>query len=274
MRALADVGATHVRDFHDPTARVFLNDKWKSRLAKVDEQVKNNRETIGLGFARASADLMALRTKTIDAAVRDAIARGTSQLVILGAGLDGRAWRMSELAGSRVFEIDHPATQAMKRAHLDALPKVDADVTFVPIDFERQSLSDALAGAGHDASRPTCWIWEGVVMYLTPDAMRATLADVSSRSAPGSTLVINYHTSMRRGLFGLYLRLIGEPVRSAWSPAQMAGELAHGGFEVSEDTGVTEWAQRYATGQVEMRAGRVMRVAVADRASVHAARDR
>jgi methyltransferase (TIGR00027 family) len=174
---------------------------------------------------------------------------------------------MRELAGARLFEIDHPATQAVKRAHLRSLPPAIADVTFVPVNFEQQSVGKALAAVGHDGSRPTCWIWEGVVMYLTPDAMRATLADVGSRSAPDSTLIINYHTSLRRGLFGLFLRMLGEPVRSAWSPAQMAAELRSRRFDVVEDSGVADWAQRYATGNVEMRAGRIMRIAVARRAS-------
>src|SRR4051794_3819980 len=114
MRAFADVGGSHVRDFRDPTARVFLNAKWTGKLAKLEKQVRSGRETMTLAASRVSADMMALRTSTIDAAVRAAIAGGTTQLVILGAGLDGRAWRMSELAGVRVFEVDHPATQTFK----------------------------------------------------------------------------------------------------------------------------------------------------------------
>ncbi|MGZ3565480.1 MAG: class I SAM-dependent methyltransferase, partial [Gemmatimonadaceae bacterium] len=110
-RAVADVGASHVRDFRDPTARVFLSEKGLKQLARTEETIRAGRETATLAFARVSADLMALRTSTIDAAMRAAVSRGTKQIVILGAGLDGRAWRMNELAGLRVFEVDHPATQ-------------------------------------------------------------------------------------------------------------------------------------------------------------------
>ncbi len=141
------------------------------------------------------------------------------QLVILGAGYDGRAWRMPELAGIKVFEVDHPATQSDKRAHLAELPPATGIVSFVSIDFERESLGAALDRAGHDRSSPTCWIWEGVVMYLTRDAMRATLADIARRSAPGSTLIVNYHTLHRRLFARLMFRLIGEPQISAW-PAE------------------------------------------------------
>jgi methyltransferase (TIGR00027 family) len=209
--------------------------------------------------------MMALRTSTIDAAVRSAVARGTIQIVVLGAGLDGRAWRMPELKGARVFEVDHPATRAYKRRHVTALPPSIADVTFVPIDFEHQSLDAALARAGHDATRPTCWIWEGVVMYLTPDVVRSTLASISKRSAAGSTLIVNYHTTMRGGFVRLLLRALGEPVRSKWSPEEMAEALRVAGFSVVEDSGVPDWAKRFATGKVDMRAGRVMRIVVAQR---------
>jgi methyltransferase (TIGR00027 family) len=265
MRAVADVGASHVRDFRDPTARVFLNERWLQRLRKIEAEVRDSRDSMTLGFARVSADMMALRTSTIDAAVRSAVARGTIQIVVLGAGLDGRAWRMPELKGARVFEVDHPATRAYKRRHVTALPPSIADVTFVPIDFEHQSLDAALARAGHDATRPTCWIWEGVVMYLTPDVVRSTLASISKRSAAGSTLIVNYHTTMRGGFVRLLLRALGEPVRSKWSPEEMAEALRVAGFSVVEDSGVPDWAKRFATGKVDMRAGRVMRIVVAQR---------
>src|SRR5512132_2284989 len=204
---MADAGLSHVRDFRDPTARVFLNEKGKRSLAKTEQAAREGKRGIAVESARVMADLIALRTAAIDAAVRDAIAGGATQLVILGAGYDGRAWRMSELAGVRVFEVDHPSTQGDKRAHLSELPAPAGAVTFVSIDFERESLGAVLERAGHDRSAPTCWIWEGVVMYLTRDAMRATLADVAGRSAAGSTLIVNYHTAHRRFFARLMFRL-------------------------------------------------------------------
>jgi len=266
MRALADAGATHVPEFHDPTARVFLNAKWSRKLAKIEQQVQRGREGASLAFARVAADMMALRTSAIDAAVRDAVAAGSRQVVILGAGLDGRAWRMKDLEGTRVFEVDHPATQAVKREHLGALPPRIADVTYVPIDFERQSLEATLAAAAHDDAIPTCWIWEGVVMYLTREVVRTTLAQVASRSAVGSTLIVNYHTTMRHWLVRLVLRLMSEPVRSKSSPEEMADDLGVAGFDVLEDSGGADWARRFAAGPVDLRVGRIMRIAVARRA--------
>jgi methyltransferase (TIGR00027 family) len=180
---------------------------------------------MGIEAARVAADIMALRTSAIDSAVRDAIAAGATQLVILGAGYDGRAWRMPELTGVKVYEVDHPATQTDKRARAAELPPPNGTVSFVSIDFEREKLDAVLERAGHDRARPTCWIWEGVVMYLTRDAMRATLADVAKRSAPGSTLIVNYHTAHRRFFARLVFRLIGEPQISAWTREEMAADL-------------------------------------------------
>src|SRR5690349_1414281 len=213
--------------------------------------------------ARVMADMIALRTAAIDTAVRDAIAAGAKQLVILGAGYDGRAWRMPELAGVKVFEVDHPATQGFKRAHLSELPPSNGIVTFVSMNFETESLDSALQRAGHDRSTPTCWIWEGVVMYLRRDVMRATLASIAGRSAPGSTLIVNYHTIHRGFVARLIFRLIGEPQISAWTPEEMAADLRSAGFVVRDDTGMLDWNTKFAGGEARVARAPYMRVAVA-----------
>ena len=93
-RAVADLGLSHIPDFHDPTARVFLNEKGTKSLAKIEQALGAGDRGWRMEYARVMGDLIGLRTMTIDAAVRDAVARGATQLVILGAGYDGRAWRM------------------------------------------------------------------------------------------------------------------------------------------------------------------------------------
>ena len=264
-RAIADTGISHVASFSDPTARIFLNDKGRRSLAKVDAAARAPPGCGRRAAARGLAYIIGLRTSAIDAAGRTAIASGVRQLVILGAGYDGRAWRMPELSGVRVFEVDHPATQGNKRAHVSELPQPNGDVRFVAIDFEREALDSVLERAGHDRSLPTCWIWEGVVMYLTRPAMRATLAAVAGRSAPGSTLIVNYHTAHRRFIARLMFRLIGEPQISAWSPEEMATDLRAAGFMVREDTGMADWNARFARGEAKVERALYMRVAVARR---------
>jgi methyltransferase (TIGR00027 family) len=262
-RALADAGLSHVPDFHDPTARVFLNEKGTRSLEKTERAAREGKRSMGLEMARGAADIMALRTAAIDRAVRDAIADGATQLVILGAGYDGRAWRLPELAGVRVFEVDHPATQGDKRAHLAGLPPAIGSVGFVPIDFERESPDAVLDRAGHDPASPTCWIWEGVVMYLTHAAMRATLAGIAGRSAHGSTLIVNYHTIHRRLVMRLVFRLIGEPQISAWTREEMAADLRSVGFVVREDSGMADWNDRFAQGRARVERAAYMRIAIA-----------
>ena len=261
-RAMADAGLSHILGFHDPTARVFLDAKGKRSLADIERALRAGKRGMRIEMARNLADTMALRTAAIDEAVRDAVAGGATQLVILGAGYDGRAWRMPELAGVTVYEVDHPATQSDKRTHLAELPATAAIVRFVPVDFERDSLDTALDRAGHDRSSPTCWIWEGVVMYLTRDAMRATLAAIVGRSAPASTLIVNYHTA-RSGLWArLVLRLIGEPQISTWTKEEMAADLASVGFVVREDSGMADWNVRFAQGKARVERALYMRIVI------------
>jgi len=264
-RALADAGLSHVPAFHDPTARVFLTEKGERSFAKTERAARDGNRGMTVNAARVMANLIALRTTAIDTAVRDAIAGGATQLVILGAGYDGRAWRLSELAGVKVFEVDHPATQGEKRARVAKLPPPTGTVSFVSIDFEREALGTVLDRAGHDPSSPTCWIWEGVVMYLTREAMRATLAGIGDRSARGSTLIVNYHSVHRRFLASLMFRLIGEPQISAWTREEMAADLRAAGFTVSEDSGMADWNDRFAQGKARVERGHFMRIAIARR---------
>ncbi|HKW46063.1 MAG TPA: SAM-dependent methyltransferase [Gemmatimonadaceae bacterium] len=262
-RALADLGISHVADFHDPTARGFLNEKGGKSLANIERRFRAGKRSMRLEMARGMADTIGLRTVAIDRAVRDAVAGGAKQVVLLGAGYDGRAWRMRELTGVKVFEVDHPATQGDKRRRLpERLPAMGI-VTFVSMDFERESLDTVLERAGHDRSQPTCWIWEGVVMYLTHEAMRATLVSVAERSAPGSTLIVNYHTVHRRFIARLMFRLIGEPQISAWTPQEMAADVRSVGFLVGEDSGMADWNKQFAQGQAKVEQAHYMRIAIA-----------
>ena len=261
-RAIADAGVSHVPQFRDPTARVFLNKKGRQSLDKVELALRSGKRSTRLEMARGMADILALRTAAIDKAVRDAIAAGAKQVVILGAGYDGRAWRLSEMAGVNVFEVDHPATQSDKRARVAELPPPIGSVSFVSVDFERESLDAVLERAGHDCALATCWIWEGVVMYLTRGAMRATLASIAGRSAPGSTLIVNYHTVHRGFIARLLFRLIGEPQISAWTPEEMAADLKSLGFVVTEDSGMLDWNKQFALGEGKIERTAYMRIAI------------
>jgi methyltransferase (TIGR00027 family) len=197
-------------------------------------------------------DHIEMRTRAIDAAVREGVAGGTAQLVILGAGLDARAWRMADLAPVQVFEVDHPSTQAFKRARVGCRRPTARDVRFVAVDFARDDLGDALADAGHDAQAPTFWIWEGVTPYLPREAVRATLGAVANRSAAHSRIAVTYGTPVGSPLGPTAVRVarvafraMGEELVGLITLDDMHAELAMAGFHVIDDTPASEWGARY-----------------------------
>jgi methyltransferase (TIGR00027 family) len=217
--------------------------------------------------ARGHLDGLMLRVAFLDALAAE---HSASQVVIVGAGLDTRAWRLTSLRGVRVFEVDHPATQAYKREGVARLPAPLAQVSFVPVDFTRDALEAALGSAGHNPSLPTLWIWEGVIMYLDDAALRGTLAALRRMSSSGSTLLAHYHEPdpktdptgsvvMRK----LVLRWLGEPQIGMRSRDQMRSELERAGFAVLQDAGVVEQAERVGGSAPTIAVSRVSRVAVA-----------
>ena len=102
-------------------------------------------------------------------------------------------------------------------------------------------------------------------MYLTRDAMHATLAAIARISAPGSTLIVNYHTTVRRFIARMLFRLIGEPHISAWTREEMAVDLRFAGFTVRDDSSMLDWKGRFATAEAKVERGAYMRIAVATR---------
>jgi methyltransferase (TIGR00027 family) len=135
-----------------------------------------------------------LRTMHIDAKIRAVAAEGLDELVILGAGLDSRAYRMAEeLARTRVFEVDFPPTQEDKKRRVKAaLSNVPSNVTYVGIDFAKQTLEKVLLAVGHRPSAKALFLMEGVMVYLPVEAVSSTLRYVSKNSAPGSGIVFDY----------------------------------------------------------------------------------
>jgi len=251
--------------FADPTALALLPDSARERVERYRAGiVPRGRARIGHNYIDRQSRIMVARTMAIDAAIREAAA---PQVVILGAGLDGRAWRMAELRDATVFEVDHPDSQRAKRKRVDALEQRAREVRFVAVDFSRDDLDAALAAAGHDATRATTWIWEGVVMYLTQAEIEASLAVIRRRSASGSRLVIVYHApALILAVVGLVVRRLGEPLRSAFKPGAMRALLASYGFRTVRDEDIpTIGAQLSADVARKARVARHLRVVTADR---------
>jgi len=262
---------TSVMGFDDPTALDLLPEKARLQVERFRARPppKGVRQLLARAHLSRLAEMMAARTVAIDNAIRSATGQ---QMVILGAGLDGRAWRMPELRDTTVFEVDHPDSQREKLARVSGLTQTARAVRFVSVDFERDPLDEKLASAGHDLDIATTWVWEGVVMYLTRADIERTLAVVERRSAPGSRLIVVYHRpGVMRGLAALFFRGAGEPLRSAFTPDAMGALLEAYGFSIVSDEDVTTLAASLsANGKTNNRVARmlnVLRIAVADRAT-------
>ncbi|MCU1362069.1 MAG: S-adenosyl-L-methionine-dependent methyltransferase [Ilumatobacteraceae bacterium] len=274
-RAVAH-GRLAVGRFDDPTALAMLRDDERVavELAHAGQPPKGFGPRMQFEMLQANAEVVAPRTVAIDDAVR---ARPASQVVVLGAGLDGRAWRMTELSAAAVFEVDHPASQQDKRSRLGEMHAVAADVHFVPVDFDCDSLDDALAVAGHSDSVATTWIWEGVVPYLTTGQVEATLQVVTGRSGPSSRLIVNYQAPSAKASIGRLLAralavvgrrddpLKDEPRRSAWTPTAMRDLLTRAGWTVQSDDDLLTISESLGMTVRRPASLRLGRVAIADR---------
>jgi len=261
--------------FDDPTALPILTEAERAPVEQVRSGVVPGtaRERVNFEMVRACGELMVPRTIAIDDAIRE---RSSAQLVVLGAGLDGRAWRMDELAGVDVFEVDHPASQADKRERVTPLHLAARSMQFVAVDFSADDLGAVLEDAGHRMSDPTTWVWEGVVPYLTPAEVETTARVVSARSAPGSRLIVNYQMPsfiavvgriVARGLRLLTRQpdpLADEPRRSSWKPEAMKALLQRHGFTVARDADLVSIARRERIAVNHSHSLAVSRVAIAD----------
>ncbi len=190
--------------------------------------------------SRGMRAFIVMRSRYAEDRLADAVARGTRQYIVLGAGLDTFAYRNPFAERLHVLEVDHPATQDWKRKRLDeqgiALP---SSLTFVPVDFEKDSLGACLDRAGFDRTAPVCISWLGVTIYLTQQAVFETLRFVALSCAPGSEITFDFAvpdaelTERERSLRNAGAARVaeaGEPWISYFNPAELATNLRRIGF--------------------------------------------
>jgi methyltransferase (TIGR00027 family) len=189
------------------------------------------------------------RTRLIDDWVQDAARSGAAQLVLLGAGLDSRAWRLPSLANLRIFEVDHPSTSSAKQRRLKELRADLARVRFVQVDFDREQLADRLAEAGFDPSRRTVVVWDGVTNYLQAEAVDA-IAAWAGRLAVGSEFIFTYvHAGVLDGTVPFHgaaqmLRKVaqsGEPWTFGLRPETIADYLKPFGLRLAANLNAAEY---------------------------------
>lgn len=226
---------------------------WLSRLARMTRSSR-----VAAKVVRAASgglvDHAGLRTRYIDGVAREAAADGVRQMVVVGAGLDARAYRLEALLHLPLFEVDHPATQGWKRQASTRLHRAGG-VRHVSVDFLVDRLSDRLVADGFDAALPTLWVWEGVTPYLTAAARQSTLSEIVALSAPGSWLVESYMLPELASIPAALLPLVraafgglGEPLVGGVTTAEIHRELVDAGWSVKDDAGTMEWVQSFAGG--------------------------
>lgn len=183
------------------------------------------------------------RAAYTEQALKTAVLTGTEQYVILGAGLDTFAFREKEfLSKHKVFEVDHPLTQSDKLERIARAGwTIPDNLTFVPVDFTKDSLTERLIAAGFDTKAKSFFSWLGVTYYLSAEAIGKTLTELSSLCADGSTLVFDYpdetffDASERRVQNTIMMaKAGGEPMQSAFSYSELEKLLEKHEFLIYE----------------------------------------
>jgi len=235
----------HPKVFDDPIALKIVGTKGESEIYSEMRRFKTTR------LHRYLRAIVVARSRFVEDELSIAVNRGVRQYVILGAGLDTFAYRNPySTIGLKVFEVDHPSTQQWKLQQLhEANISLPDNLTFAPVDFETQSLADQLQKAGFRADVPSFFSWLGVTMYLTREAMMATMKFVSSSTAAGSGIMFDYviNPSSQNWLHRLgfrlvayWLKCVGEPWVSFFDPDSLTTELKGIGYTQVEDMGPEE----------------------------------
>jgi len=216
---------------------------------------------------------MAVRARLVEDVVEQAVAAGTRQYAILGAGLDSVAYRRPDLlAQMRLFEVDHPASQDWKRERLAELGvRLPANLVFAPIDFETQTLHHGLLAAGFNFADVAVFSWIGVTMFLTLAAIEATLETVAA-CPPESRIVLTYSpplSALQDRELAMQTRVsrlageMGEPFISLFTPAEAEALLRHCGFAEVDHFGPEEAIRTYFAGRRDVRLDVPQRLLVA-----------
>jgi methyltransferase (TIGR00027 family) len=214
----------------------------------------------------------AMRSRFAEDALAAAVADGVSQYVVLGAGFDTFAYR-NPFPELRVFEVDHPDTQAIKRQRLaHGGIEIPSSLTFVPIDFTITKLDDALHASGFDATKPAFFSWLGVVPYLERPAIDATFRFIAS--LPKKTALVFDYSVPPESLswtsrlivneMAKRVAALGEPWKTFFDPATLFADLRRAGFTSAEDFGGEALNRRYFANRTDkLRIGGAGRMAMA-----------
>lgn len=243
MRAYHQLFDAEPRVLDDPIVLRLIGDE-------AIERVRAERGRFDEPLARGLRAHVVLRSRFAEDSLRDAIAHGIEQYVLLGAGMDTFAYRQPAWARDiEIIEVDHPASQAAKRAQLAAAGiGIPRNVRHAGIDFEHESLADGLRRCGVEFTKRTFFSWLGVTMYLTREAIEAVLRTVASFPR-GSEIVLTFAQPRDEREGGAALpeaaAAAGEPWLSYFTPEEMDALLRATGFSHVEFLTREESVRRY-----------------------------
>ena len=263
--SLTALGAATHRAVHQVLegGRIFEDPLALKIIGRTAEDVAGE----AAGHPRGLRLFIAARTRFAEDALA---ASGASQLVVLGAGLDTYAYRTA--LKLRIFEVDHPATQAWKRERLAAAGiAIPESLVFAPVDFERETLADGLAKAGFDRGLRTFFTWLGVTPYLTEPAIFATLSFVAGMRAevvfdyanPPHSITDGDSRALQEAL-AARVAAAGESFKTYFDTDDLHQRLNALGFDELEDLGPSQIAARYLQrpGSTRDKGGHILRAAV------------
>jgi methyltransferase (TIGR00027 family) len=283
QRAFESHRRSKSRLFSDPYADAFLRPwmRWMATASGIPiarGAVTRLYDAKGGPGPRPSA---IVRTRVIDDALLDIVnhhqrianAAEVGQVVLLGAGFDTRPYRLTALAKTRVFELDHPATQRKKRRVVERLGLPTDHVTYAPINFEHDDLHDVLTTAGINPASPAVFVWEGVTNYLSPQAIDTTLSVIRQLSRSRHASLIVTYVDVRAlddpSPFPEAARWVkavkdaGEPWTFGLHPNAAAQYFADRGYQVRSDLSTKDASQRFRAG-FSQQGSALYRVLVAD----------
>lgn len=256
-RAWETYAPDETRMCYDPIAEHLIPEE--GQLIVTTEQGREHfKKEMANPAWEAVQEYVALRTRVIDSYLHDYAQKGLSQLLILGAGFDSRAYRFPELKGNvKIFEVDNPETQEVKKAKLSkyfgSLPDY---VKFASMDFENDNLAATLIQAGFDPSLKTLVIWEGVTYYLESMAVDQILDFVTANTPAGSSIIFDHipkavvEGKSQNPLVQAFLQNIaerGEPYKFGLDPQTVEQFLTQRGFDEVINLTVEQCKKKFLT---------------------------
>lgn len=264
------LGAAVYRAAHQLVDRpLVFEDPLALRILGPARAVQAELERRGTQAASAMRAFIAARSRYAEDAFAAAHDRGVRQYVVLGAGLDTFAYRCA-LERVQVYEVDRAEMQQWKREWLARVGiVVPQSAATAPVDFERETIGEALSRTSFDFSKPAFFAWLGVTAYLTAEAVRNTLQDIGKSMAPGSEIVFDFATPLDRDspasgareAFRARVDAAGEPLRSAFAPEDLCAQMRALGFSRAEVVDTAALNGRYFLGRqdgLQLRGGHLM----------------